>query len=358
MLIWFLPAILILGLITSYTDIKNGKIENKHLILALFYSLIAYTIFSTTQIRHAEFLATCFFSLVTGIIIWYAGLWTAADAKLFFVYSVMIPLSVYKYGYIHYFSFVNILINTFVPVFLFLFISLIFKTGMKQKLFYLKNSFSLKKLLNLAIFLFALTWLIDLIFSFLNLAQTYFFSLFITFLFLIIFEKLFSINIFNILIIISIIRLIFDRNVYSLHFIYQFLIILAIFVFVRFFALTLGFKTFTKKIKIDLLKPGMIPAETIIKIKNKYRKQKALYFGIFPYFRQRSKKSLIQLTAEGLTEEDIEILKKLKPRGFEYLAVQTTVPFAPFMFGGVLLTILFKGNMFLPIITFFQSIFL
>lgn len=204
------------------------------------------------------------------------------------------------------------------------------------------------------LYLFALTWLIELVFSFFGIAPTYFFSLFIVFLFLIILEKLFSVKVLNILILISVIRLIFDKNIYSPYFVYQFLIILVIFVFIRFFALTLGFKTFTKEVKIDSLKQGMIPAELIIKTEKGYEKQEALYFGVFTYFQQKNKKSLIQLTAEGLTEEDIKILKKIKPKlRSESLAIQTTVSFAPFMFGGVLLTLLFKGNMFLSILALF-----
>lgn len=355
MLKWFLPAIFVFGLITSYTDAKEGKIKNRHLIFALLYCLIVYTIiFTTTPVRYTyftEFLAACFVSLITGVIIWYVGLWTAADAKLFSVYSVMIPLSVYKHGYVPYFSSVNILINTFVPVFTLLFTFSILKTNMGQKIFYLKNSFSFKKLISLTLSLFASTWLIQLVFSFLGIAPTYFFSLFIVFLFLIILEKLFSIKVLNILIIISVIRLIFDKNIYSSYFVYNFLIILVIFVFIRFFALTLGFETFTKEVKIDSLKQGMIPAELIIKTKNGYEKQKALYFGMFTYFQQKNEKSLIQLTGEGLTDGDIKILKKIKPKlKSESLAIQTTVSFAPFMFCGVLLTILFKGNMFFSII--------
>ncbi|MEM4245365.1 MAG: hypothetical protein QXR60_04145, partial [Candidatus Nanoarchaeia archaeon] len=59
MLLWFLPAILFLGLISSYTDIKQGKIKNKHILIALIYAVVVYLIIislSTTQVRVSYFL--------------------------------------------------------------------------------------------------------------------------------------------------------------------------------------------------------------------------------------------------------------------------------------------------------------
>lgn len=365
MLKLLLPVILILGLLTSYIDLKKGKIRNSYLILALIYTLVVHIIiFSISgQIRYSyfiEFIIMFFFSLIIGFIVWYAGLWTAGDAKLFATYSALVPLSVYRYGYTPYFSSANILVNTFVPVFIYLFIFSMIKTTTKQKIFYLKNSFLPKRFLTLGLYLFALVWVAGLIFSIIGIETSYFITIFLVFLFILILEKLFSVKTFNILIIISIIRLIFDRAIYSFDFITQFLMVLIIFVLVRFFALALSFDMFTKKIKIDSLKPGMVPAEIVVQRGVKYGKQKALFFGIFSYFQQKTKrKTLFELTAEGLTKQDIAILKKLKSQlGFESLVIQTTVPFAPFIFFGVLLTILFEGNMFFSVINIIKSTFL
>jgi len=42
-ILWFfLPGILILGSITSYEDIKFGKIRNKYIIAALAYAVLVY----------------------------------------------------------------------------------------------------------------------------------------------------------------------------------------------------------------------------------------------------------------------------------------------------------------------------
>lgn len=365
MLIWFLPAVIIFGFITSYIDVKEGKIKNSHIILALAYSFIVYSIliFSNLGTVRAgyfvELLITCLLSLIAGFVIWYVGLWTAGDAKLFFAYSLLIPLSVYKYGYIPYFSSMNLLINTFVPMFIFLFTYTMVKTNAQQKLIDLKSSFSPKQLLNLAVYLFALTWLIELILPLFNIPPTYVLNIFIVFLLLMTLERLFSVNITKILIIVSITRLIFDTNIYSSSFAYKFLLTLIIFIFFRFFASMLSFDVFTKKIKISLLKPGMVPAEIIIQEGDKYKKQRVSYYALFSLLQQKTnKKQIIELTAEGLTRENVETLKKLERKlGFESLVIQTTVPFAPFMFAGALLTILFEGNMFFSSIAILKSIF-
>ena len=65
-----------------------------------------------------ELILSVFFALFAGFIMWYVGLWTAGDAKLFVAYTAIVPLSVYNYGYIKYFPSMTILINTFVHVFI------------------------------------------------------------------------------------------------------------------------------------------------------------------------------------------------------------------------------------------------
>ncbi|MBL7100864.1 MAG: hypothetical protein ISS23_02840, partial [Nanoarchaeota archaeon] len=195
----FLPGILALGLITSYTDFKHGKIKNKHLLPALFYSILIYTILilTLTSYRTAyftELIIMLALTLFTSFIIWYVGLWTAGDAKLFFTYSSLIPLSVYKYGYIPYFASTNILINTFIPFALFLTVILLFKTNLKQKMISLKTSLKPKQLLTLAVFLFALIWLVNILFSLLTIPPNYFITIFILFLILAFLEKIVRLN--------------------------------------------------------------------------------------------------------------------------------------------------------------------
>ena len=58
----------------------------------------------------------------------------------------------------------------------------------------------------------------------------------------------------------------------------------------------------------------------------------------------------MQATLEGLTKNDIKNIQKWHMSGklhFNRLKIQQTIPFAPFMFLGVLLTILLKMNIVL-----------
>jgi len=356
MILWFLPAIMILGIATSYTDIKKGKVKNKHLIFALIYGLIAYSILILINLGEVrigyliELIIMSILSLIIGFVIWHVGLWTAGDAKLFFTYSFLLPLSVYKYGYMPYFASTNILINTFVPMFLFLFIILLFKTNLKQKLFFLKKSFKPKQIFPLAVFLFAFGWLINLLFFFVKIPPDYFLMIFILFLLITIFEKITSLSMFKIIIAIGILRFFFDTSIYSITFLKGFLFILLLFIILRFFVISMGFYFFTREVDIKLLKKGMIPAEILYEEKDKYKKQDIIFYSFLNYLTEKTKKRkyLFEPTSEGLTEKEVKKLKKLEKKlGFEHLKIQQTIPFAPYMFFGVLLTIISQGNAFI-----------
>lgn len=358
MLYWFLPAIILFGVITTYTDLKEGRIKNKHILLALAYSFIAYTILiiinlSTIRIGYfIEFLIMCALSLITGFIIWYIGLWTAGDAKLFLAYSALIPLSVYKYGHIPYFDSTNILINTFIPVSLYLFLTLMFKTNIQQKLLFLKQTLQPKEVFNLAVSLFAFLWGINLLFKIINFPIGYFFGIFLVFIIITLFEKIFFTKTFKLTIAISILRLILDPSIYSFYFIKQFLLILGAFIFLRFLIIRTGFYFLTEEVDIELLKEGMMPAETVYKENGKYKKQRLILFSLFSYIQENmKKKNYLFDPTQPLTKNDVNKIQKLKRKlRFKHLGVQQTLPFAPFLFFGVLLTLLAQGNFILILI--------
>lgn len=353
-LYWFLPAIILLGIITTYTDFKEGKIKNKHIVMALAYSFIVYIILiflniSTIRIGYfIELLIMWALTLVTGFIIWHVGLWTAGDAKLFFAFTTLIPLSVFKHGHIPYFDSTNILVNTFVPAFFFLFFLLMFKTNLKQKIFFLKKSLQPKEIFGLTIFLFAFTWIIKIMFKTANLPMNYFITIFLLFLIMVLLEKVIFISLFKIVIVISIFRMIFDYSIYSLDFIKGFVLILALFIFLRFFIIRMSFYSLTKEIDIGLLKKGMVPAESVYIEKGKYKKQDLMFFSLCTFLQEKvKKKNYLFSPTDPLSEKNVKKLKKLEKKlGFEHLRIQQTVPFAPFLFFGVLLTLLAQGNIF------------
>lgn len=361
LLILYLPIILFFGIITSYEDLKFGKIRNKWIILSIIYAISAYilivVIYKTygVPIRWGYFIELSLmgiFSLIIGFIIWTVCLWTAGDAKLFFAYSLLIPLSTYKYGYIPYFSSTNILINTFTPLFIILTFMLLFKTTFKQKIFYLKKSFEPNLIFELFIFLFAFIWPLNLFFSLFKVTSNYFITIFILFLLVIMLERIFHAKLFNVVLGIAILRLFFDKTVYSLSHLQFLFFIWILFIILRFFFLYLGYSILTKNVDIKLLKKGVIPAEKVYFEKGKYKKESMLYFSLFSYLYEKIKKRkyLFEPKAEGLSKKDVKKLKKLEKKlGFEHLRVHQSMSFAPFMFAGTLLTILFQGNLFIAL---------
>ncbi len=356
-LVWFLPAIILLGSITSYTDLKESRVKNKHVVLALFYALIAYSIIIYINLGHVrldyfvELAVMCALSLATGFMIWYVGLWTAGDAKLFFAYSALIPLSVYKYGHMPYFDSSNILINTFVPVFFYFFFMFMFRTTFKQKLFFLKKSLQPREVFSLLMSLFAFTWIITLIFKFFHFQVNYFLTISLLFLIIMLFEKVISGGISRVLAFISLLRLVFDHTVYSLAFVKGFLLIVVLFILLRFFVLRAGFSLLTKEVDINLLKRGMVPAELVYFDNGRYRKEERLTFSFFSSLRRSFKgRDYLFNPEEALSWDDVTKLKRLRSKlGFEHLRIQQTVPFAPILFFGVLLTIFVQGNVLLAL---------
>jgi len=54
--------------------------------------------------------------------------------------------------------------------------------------------------------------------------------------------------------------------------------------------------------------------------------------------------SLLDVSVEGFTEEDIKKIQKLEKKfDFHSLQIQQTIPFAPFLFAGAVITYFF-GN--------------
>lgn len=365
----FLPFILFFGLLTSYTDIKYSKIRNKHILWALGYALVAYLflvmflIKQGTDVRGAyfvELIVSMFFALFAGVMMWYVGLWTPGDAKLFFAYTAIVPLSVYNYGYIKYFPSVIILVNTFVPMFLFLVFKIILKTTYKQKIVALKKSLEPKQLFSLAIALFGLVWLLSGFFNMLHIPYNFFLMVFILFLGLTLLERILPIKMSKVFILLAIMRLIFDRKVFTTEGINMFILMFLSFVFIRFFILQLSFYVFTKEVDINLLKPGMVPAEGIYEEKEEYKKRELLYFSLYSYLTEKKKKYLFDITADGLTAEEVKGLHKLYKDGklkFEHLRIYQTGSFAIFMFLGVLLTLLVKGDIMVVTKLFLMNLF-
>lgn len=136
---FFLPAIFFIGIITSYEDIKIGKIQRKWIVFGLLWSISGYFfLYLLSRLRLIDYgginysyfkdiFINTFISVVIAYLLWKCGIWAAGDAKLFIVYTLLIPLDYYSKGYLPYFPSFTLLLNIFIPVFLFIMIMAFFK---------------------------------------------------------------------------------------------------------------------------------------------------------------------------------------------------------------------------------------
>jgi hypothetical protein len=195
--LYFLPAILLLGIITSYEDSKLGKIRNKWVAAAIIYSLVAYGIAFLKGNINGDYIIelitnTCF-SIAVGFAFWYFKVWTAGDGKLFIAYSALMHLSVYKYGYQKWIPSVTLLINIFMVGLVSMLIIIIYKSKfrdiMAAFLSFSKKFFQLKSLLNSFIYLFAIFWLVEILFSLAEIQVGYIIRIFVTIFILAILQK-------------------------------------------------------------------------------------------------------------------------------------------------------------------------
>ncbi|MCD6215489.1 MAG: hypothetical protein J7J92_00230 [Candidatus Aenigmarchaeota archaeon] len=339
-------VVFLIGFLTSYDDLTIGKIKNKYIL----YGLATAVIFNIYYLFHGPLylksvLLNSFIGLATGFFFYVAGIWTAADGKLFFVYSCLVPLSIYKLGYVNYFPSFVLLLNTFLPVFFFLFFNLLLRTSWKEKMHVLKGIFRPKFLFLLFLILFSFQWLFPLVFKILHIPAD--FSILMIFMVFATIGIMFYIRkyLFHFAISFALIRVIFDFQ--SILHISFWLAFLKVFIFALFliqFLFTLAQLKFSIHTDIEKLKPGDKSAQMIIKKGKDYVAE-----TLPPFFARFSegKKDILIKSSVRLTKEDIEKLKALKKEGrlkFKHLLVEETIPFAPFLFLGVLLTYFVRGS--------------
>ena len=94
----FLSIILVIGVLTTLTDLKNKKIYNQHLGLGALLGLIAAAY--TVIFKHENILFHINNGLVAfliGFLLHRSALWKGGDAKLFTLYAFLMPPPVYNH---------------------------------------------------------------------------------------------------------------------------------------------------------------------------------------------------------------------------------------------------------------------
>jgi len=131
---------LFIGGITAYEDFRFGKIRNKWILLGLGLGIfLLVTSFFKNDLSNdlfSKILINALVSLFLGYLFWYFDLWAAGDAKLFFVLALLLPFKFYWHNYLPIFPSLVILINTFIPLFAFIFLQSAFLIIKKLVLFF------------------------------------------------------------------------------------------------------------------------------------------------------------------------------------------------------------------------------
>ena len=354
-----LPMILFIGIITSVQDMKDRKIRNKWVILGLIYSFLTF-IFMLIYMKNKNlplninylriYFVNLFISLIIGFMLWMINLWTAGDAKIFLTYSALIPLSVYKLGKIGFFPSYILLINTFTLAFVYFSIRIILKLDFKTLIQELKKTFNPNLIFSFIVFIFGFNFLTTWFFNLLRIPSNFVTTGFFILIMMLFIKNVLKISLTFIGSVLSVFQIIFNySSVFTRSFLIRFGLQVFFFLFLRYFILNLGFSAFSKYIYIEDLEEGMSLAENILKEGDNYKKEREISISfiqsIFDVIEKEPRSILENKTK--LTQKDIILIKKLHSRGKlseHQILVFEKIHFALFIFIGVLLTLLSKGN--------------
>ena len=330
------------GIITSYHDIRYGKIRNKHILIALLYGIFINFMYHLDISYLGLVAVNASIALLISFLAWYLTFCTAGDSKLFFAYSLLIPIGIYEYGFIEYFPSATIIMNTLLPAFAYFFIRLIQITDMEEKKDIFKKTINVKSLSGIAILIFGFYWGIFYVMSMLGISMTGFMTPIIAIIAIYYLAKKSGIDITKAAITLCILRIFLDyQGLLNISFWLNFIALIAMFTFLVNFIPELGYFMFSQEKKISELREHMMPAEAVVRKGKRYVKM--------PLSKtvDSEKGSLVDYKPSGLTKDDIYNLKQLnkdKKLDFDTIIVQQTIPFAPLMFAGALLTVLMSGN--------------
>ena len=133
--------IAVTGALTIYTDVKEGKIKNAHLAAILAATIALYCVFIATGALKLSLtiITNALAGLVLGFILYTLHTWKAGDAKLFFLYSLLLTQNKNSYVLLLpcFALFANIFLISFIAL-----IPLSLKDLIYHKKIRLKNIFS------------------------------------------------------------------------------------------------------------------------------------------------------------------------------------------------------------------------
>jgi len=393
----FLVPIFLLGVVTSFEDIKYGKIKNKWLTYGFLWGLgffaliltwsLLVTIFNkfgfevSIPIVKLSYLRDVFINSViafgVGFLMWHWSVWSAGDAKLFAVFAFLLPLKFYSHTYLSYFPSFALLLNIFVIALALYFAKLVYvlfqwilspreikkslvlnrkvakRKGLKKRVIKI-----VKEVVSMGLIFFVIVSIYGIFFeSFLGKGITNFFVSFLRlekwvlfFIFLALFMSVMKVmnkvkKVFYIMAILLLCYFIYKwiaKGESPLLILANILGITSILVFGG-LAFRKIFDYYLKKkeivkIKIDKLEPNMrLTEESQTKLQKEDPKIFKEYIG--------------KIHSDGLTKEQVKNIQRYlsnKERIGGELEIYQPSPFAVWMFAGVIITIIIKGFILQP----------
>lgn len=350
-LVWFYsPIILALGILVSWSDITQGKIKNKHLVIAAIGgAAVGLGLKLTNQISASTLLLSglnAVVALAIGFLLWLLGLWSAGDAKLYAVFALLIPPSFINRTSTPLFA-PELFINTIVPIALFLVMNLLWKTSTRKKKKALKKALSWRKIFTSLFVIFSTSWIAKYIASPEHIVPYYLIAILtvvgVSRLARLLFAE-YALHFFILLATLNV--FLHKQQILSANYVVSLVVVSGGYLLVRFFLKYLG-KYYTTKVHISKLAPGMFLIQGIKKDGNK-RYAKPQFFLKEKYQRDY----LYYPRTRGLTQEEIASIQKLYRAGklqCNHLRARQTIPFAPFLFLGALVTLLSQGSFFMAL---------
>lgn len=343
-------VVLAVCLYVSYTDIKYKKIGNVYTYGLVVFGLICQGVFvylGATTLSQALWLLVG--GLAVAFLMYYLGIWSPGDSKLFWGVCVALPPTIYGLGMWRYPPFL-VAVNTFVPYFLLMMVVILVQTSWQQKWRVLRNVLTPKFLLRFGLSMIAFTGLSTLLNWLLPFNLDYFSAI-------ILFIVLFSIfdqfiekeKQFYFLLPLSL-AAIWPAVRDPQYFLTMLGITTAVFLILRFFVAPLGDYLFVKEIDVNDLKKGIVPANIIVRDEAGSYQAQEIAFTSFISIASRPRKAeiVMDITPEGLSEAKVAELKELAAQGRfagfgNKVKVQESIPFAPIVLLGVILTIVSRG---------------
>lgn len=347
---FFFSVLFIIGGLVLYEDFKKSRIRNSFILVLILAGIVLNYSLGIFSNQLFPFLINISFGVLIGLVIWFAGLWSAADAKLYISLVFLFPITWFRSSS-GYFPGMNILINSTLPLSLLLVGQVLLRSGWGEKNRAARRLFKMPLLFNVFAISAGTILLRNIVNVFLKIQTDYFLTLP---LFLLIFWladrlKVKMVYFFTIIVVLS---LVFFPQMNDLVFFASILIFTSLILFIM-WIVYLAQPLMSYQVKISELREGAILNEVVLKKDKVFIKQPLAFLTFLTSINQRIKsKPIFGYNPDGLQMSEISEIKNLSEDGrlnFETLGVAKTLPFAYALLSGTIITY-FLGDSFLTFI--------